>query len=109
SAAGETSHGAAQQFMAEHGAEFKETMQALAQSRYGLTEPQAAVFAESYDTDPAKMSAAVRNLKMDYAEKDASGNPMMDKTGNPILSDHDEQAANMLVDILQNSSDAGDR
>jgi conjugal transfer mating pair stabilization protein TraG len=107
--AAEAGNGAAQQFMDQHGAEFKETMQTLAQSRYGLTEPQAAVYAESYDIDTDRMAQAVNNLKMEYAERDSDGNVMMDKEGNPVLSERNAQVTDKLVDILQNSTDAGDR
>ena len=37
------------------------------QSRYGLTESQAAVYAESFDTNEGRIERAVQNLKMEYA------------------------------------------
>lgn len=106
--ASEAGGGAAQQFMSQYGDEFKETMQSIAQSRYGLTESQAAVYAESFDTNQGRMDQAVQNLKMEYAERNPDGSPMM-QDGQPVLSQQNEEFTDKLVNVLQNSTDAGDR
>ncbi|MEK9497170.1 conjugal transfer protein TraG N-terminal domain-containing protein [Photorhabdus sp. P32] len=100
---------AAQQFMRQYGAEFKETMQNIAQNRYGLTPAQAAVYAESYDTNQTRMNNAVHNLKMEYAEQNPDGSTMTDANGQPVLSQKNAKFTDELVNILQNSTDAGDR
>lgn len=104
----EAGGGAAQQFMNQYGDEFKETMQSIAQSRYGLTPAQAAVYAESYDTNEGRMNQAVQNLKMEYAERNADGTPIM-QGGKPVLSQQNSEFTDKLVNVLQNSTDAGDR
>lgn len=96
-------------FMQEYGTQFKQTLAETAQHRYGLTASQAAVYAESFDTDQDRMTHAVRNLKMEYAEKDANGKVIFDRQGNPLLSKENEQFTNQLVNVLQNSADAGER
>lgn len=96
-------------FMREYGAQFKQTLAETAQHRYGLTASQAAVYAESFDTDQGRMTAAIRNLKMEYAERDANGNIRVDQQGNPLLSKENEQFTSQLVNVLQNSSNAGER
>ncbi|AZU50094.1 hypothetical protein C3B79_pla130 (plasmid) [Aeromonas hydrophila] len=108
SSAAEAGGGAAQQFMNQYGDEFKETMQSIAQSRYGLTESQAAVYAESFDTNEGRMNQAVQNLKMEYAERNPDGSPMM-QGGQPVLSQQNEEFTDKLVNVLQNSTEAGDR
>lgn len=108
SSASEAGGGAAMQFMKEYGSEFKETMQAIAQNRYGLTPGQAAVYAESYDTDDNRMNQAIQSLKMEHAERNSDGSPMMEG-GKPVLSERNEQFTDKLVNVLQNSTDAGDR
>ncbi|EOV3002887.1 conjugal transfer protein TraG N-terminal domain-containing protein [Salmonella enterica subsp. enterica serovar Typhimurium] len=107
SSAAEAGGGAAQQFMNQYGDEFKETMQSIAQSRYGLTESQAAVYAESFDTNEGRMNQAVQNLKMEYAERNPDGSPMM-QGGQPVLSQQNEEFTDKLVNVLQNSTEAGD-
>ncbi|EGJ5555270.1 hypothetical protein IM997_004768 [Salmonella enterica] len=92
----------------QYGDEFKETMQSIAQSRYGLTESQAAVYAESFDTNEGRMNQAVQNLKMEYAERNPDGSPMM-QGGQPVLSQQNEEFTDKLVNVLQNSTEAGDR
>ncbi|EFP0183604.1 conjugal transfer protein TraG [Escherichia coli] len=106
--ASEAGGASAQQFMTQYGAEFKDTMRSIAQDRYGLTPTQAAVYAESYDTDKDRMAQAVQNLKMEYAERNPDGSPMM-QGGRPVLSEHSEEFTDKLVNALQNSTDAGDR
>ncbi|NVK74643.1 MAG: conjugal transfer protein TraG N-terminal domain-containing protein [Oceanospirillaceae bacterium] len=106
--ASDAGSGAAQQFMKQYGDEFKETMQSIAQSRYGLTESQAAVYAESFDTNQGRMDQAVQNLKMEYVERNPDGSPMM-QDGQPVLSQQNEEFTDKLVNVLQNSTDAGDR
>ena len=104
----EAGGGAAQQFMNQYGDEFKETMQSIAQSRYGLTPAQSAVYAESFDTNEGNMNQAVQNLKMEYAERNPDGTPMMQE-GQPVLSQQNEEFTDKLVNVLQNSTGAGDR
>ncbi|MFB2729716.1 conjugal transfer protein TraG N-terminal domain-containing protein [Shewanella mangrovisoli] len=106
--ASEAGSGAAQQFMNQYGDEYKETMQSIAQSRYGLTDSQAAVYAESFDTNEGRMNQAVQNLKMEYAERNPDGSPMM-QGGQPVLSQQNEEFTDKLVNVLQNSTGAGDR
>ncbi|MFT8259125.1 MAG: conjugal transfer protein TraG N-terminal domain-containing protein (plasmid) [Candidatus Symbiodolus clandestinus] len=96
-------------FMQEYGPQFKQTLAETAQHRYGLTTSQAAIYAESFDTDQERMTHAVQNLKMEYAEKDANGQVIFDRQGNPLLSKENEQFTNQLVNVLQNSADAGER
>lgn len=106
--ASEAGGGAAQQFMNQYGDEFKETMRSIAQSRYGLTPAQSAVYAESFDTNEGRMNQAVQNLKMEYAERNPDGTPMM-QDGKPVLSQQNEEFTDKLVNVLQNSTGAGDR
>ena len=94
--------------MNQYGDEFKETMQSIAQNRYGLTQAQAAVYAESFDTNEGRMNQAVQSLKMEYAERSPNGSPMM-QGGQPVLSQQNEEFTDKLVNVLQNSTDAGDR
>ncbi|MGV4181563.1 conjugal transfer protein TraG N-terminal domain-containing protein [Citrobacter braakii] len=108
SSAAEAGGGAAQQFMNQYGDEFKETMQSIAQNRYGLTQGQAAVYAESFDTNEGRMNQAIQNLKMEYAERNPDGSPMT-QGGQPVLSQQNEEFADKLVNVLQNSTGAGDR
>lgn len=106
--ASEAGGGAAQQFMNQYGDEFKETMQSIAQSRYGLTQAQSAVYAESFDTNEGRMNQAVQNLKMEYAERNPDGSPMM-QGAKPVLSQQNEAFTDKLVNVLQNSTGSGDR
>lgn len=98
-----------QKFMDEYGDRFKATMSHYAQERYHLTPAQANVFAESYDTDPQRMSQAVDRLKMDYVQRDEQGQPVLDKQGKPVLSKEDEAWTNDLAHNIQTSTQAGDR
>ncbi|ATW30873.1 hypothetical protein BJP41_10410 (plasmid) [Candidatus Williamhamiltonella defendens] len=106
--ASEAGGGAAQQFMNQYGDEFKETMQSIAQSRYGLTQAQSAVYAESFDTNEGRMKQAVQNLKMEYAERNPDGSTIM-QGAKPVLSQQNEAFTDKLVNVLQNSTGAGDR
>ncbi|NMV21583.1 hypothetical protein HKB23_04115, partial [Vibrio parahaemolyticus] len=73
------------------------------------TNEQAAVYAESFDTNQDRMSQAVNNLKMQYAETDANGSVMMNEDGSPVLSQQNQEFTDQLVNVLQNAGDAGDR
>lgn len=95
-------------FMREYGPQFKQTLAETAQHRYGLTASQAAVYAESFDTDQGRMAHAVRNLEVEYAEKDVNGKVILDNQGNPLLSAENKQFTNQLVNVLQNASTAGE-
>lgn len=97
-----------QQFMQQYGNEYKETMQSIAQSHYGLSQNQAAVFGQSFSTDKGQMDQAVNNLKMEYAERNPDGSPMIEN-GVPVLSQQNEEFTNQMVNVLQNASNAGDR
>jgi conjugal transfer mating pair stabilization protein TraG len=97
-----------QQFMQQYGNEYKETMQSIAQSHYGLSQNQAAVFGQSFSTDKGQMDQAVNNLKMEYAEQNPDGSPMIEN-GVPVLSQQNEEFTNQMVNVLQNASNAGDR
>lgn len=107
--ASEAGSEAAAQFMQQYGDEFKATMRSIAQSRYNLTPAQAAVFAESFDTDKDRMDQAINGLKMEYAERNPDGSVMMDANGRPVLSEANEQFTDRLVNVLQNATKAGDR
>ncbi|MBB1466060.1 conjugal transfer protein TraG N-terminal domain-containing protein [Vibrio sp. SG41-7] len=107
--AAEAGGSAAANFMEQYGDEFKQTMAELGTSRYGLTNEQAAVYAESFDTNQDRMSQAVNNLKMQYAETDANGSVMMNEDGSPVLSQQNQEFTDQLVNVLQNAGDAGDR
>ena len=99
---------ASEKFMKEYGTQFKGTMQSIAQNRYGLTQAQAAIYAESFDTNQETMDQAIQHLKTQYASKNPNGSIMM-KDGHPVLSKDNEVFTNKLVNILQNSTDAADR
>ncbi len=99
----------AQAFMQQYGTQFKETLHAVAKNRYGLTDTQAAVYAESFDTDSGRRTQAVQNLKMEYAERKADGAVQLDARGKPVLSKANEEFTDKLVNVLQNSTRAGDR
>ncbi|EGQ9728113.1 conjugal transfer protein TraG [Vibrio cholerae] len=107
--AAEAGGSAAANFMEQYGDEFKQTMAEIGTSRYGLTNEQAAVYAESFDTNQDRMSQAVNNLKMQYAETDANGSVMMNEDGSPVLSQQNQEFTDQLVNVLQNAGDAGDR
>lgn len=96
-------------FMDEYGSEFKQTLAASAEQRYGVTPAQAAVYAESFDTNQDRMAAAVRNLKMEYAEVGPDGKALFNNQGDPILNSKNEKFTDQLVNVLQNASTAGDR
>ena len=100
---------AASQFMKAHGAEFKAVMKNTAINSYGLDDKQAAIYAESFSTDDDVMNGLVRNLKMDYAERDENGKVKLDDNNQPILSKDNEDFTNKLVETIQASSVAGDR
>lgn len=108
SAATEAGVGTTQQFMKQYGDEYKETMQSIAQSHYGLSQTQAAVFGQSFSTDQVQMDKAVNNLKMEYAERNPDGSPMTEN-GKPVLSPENEKFTDQMVNVLQNASGAGDR
>lgn len=96
-------------FMDEYGSEFKQTLAASAEQRYGLTPAQAAVYAESFDTNQDRMAAAVRNLKMEYAEIGPDGKALFNNQGDPIINSKNEKFTDQLINVLQNASTAGDR
>jgi conjugal transfer mating pair stabilization protein TraG len=54
------------------------------------------------------MDQAVNNLKMEYAERNPDGSPMIEN-GVPVLSQQNEEFTNQMVNVLQNASNAGDR
>ncbi|MBW3762737.1 conjugal transfer protein TraG [Aeromonas veronii] len=108
SAATEAGVGTTQQFMKQYGDEYKETMQSIAQSHYGLNQKQAAVFGQSFSTDKGQMDQAVNNLKMDYAERNPDGSPIIEN-GKPVLSPENEKFTDQMINVLQNASGAGDR
>lgn len=96
-------------FMDEYGSEFKQTLAASAEQRYGLTPAQAAVYAESFDTNQDRMAAAVRNLKMEYTEIGPDGKALFNNQGDPIINSKNEKFTDQLINVLQNASTAGDR
>ncbi|MGU5574116.1 hypothetical protein ACV1EI_23820 [Aeromonas hydrophila] len=108
SAATEAGVETTQQFMKQYGDEYKDTMQSIAQSHYGLNQKQAAVFGQGFSTDEGQMAQAVNNLKMDYAERNPDGSPMTEN-GKPVLSPENEKFTDQMVNVLQNASGAGDR
>ncbi|MFK5893932.1 MAG: conjugal transfer protein TraG N-terminal domain-containing protein [Pseudomonadota bacterium] len=97
-----------QQFMTDHGAQFKSDMQEYGMQAYNLTPEQAAVYAESYDTNPAAMRTAVNNLEKPYAVQDEQGNPQWDDANNRWeLSPEKREFTNAMVNTLTDSGDAG--
>lgn len=99
----------ASEFMSTHGSEFKNTMSEIGQNRYGLTEKQAAIYAESFDTNPTRMSQAVSSLKEDYAERDTEGNIIRNDQGQPVLSDYYEKFTDKMASQIVSATDAGDQ
>lgn len=99
----------ASEFMSTHGSEFKNTMSEIGQNRYGLTEKQAAIYAESFDTNPTRMSQAVSSLKEDYAERDTEGNIIRNDQGQPVLSDYYEKFTDKMASQIVSATDAGNQ
>ena len=99
---------AMQQFMTEHGQQFKADMQEYGMQAYNLTPEQAAVYAESYDTNPAAMRTAVNNLEKPYAVRDEQGHPQWDDSNNRWqLTPEDREFTNAMVNTLTEAGDAG--
>lgn len=99
----------AAEFFEQHGTQFKDTLSSIAQQRYGLTSKQAAIYAESFDTNPQKMSSAINSLKEDYAERDENGEILRNGNGSPVLSDYYEKFTDKMVSDITASTNAGDR
>ncbi len=67
----------ATQFWQQYGQQFKTTQQALAQSQFGLSDTQAALYTESlyaklFDGNQAQVEAAARALRSDYPDRSAA-------------------------------------
>lgn len=97
----------ASEFMNSYGANFKNTMKEMAKKRYKLSDNQAAIYAESFDTDPTKMKQAITSLKEEFAEKDENKNIKRNENGQPILSDYNDKLTDKMVSIISNSTRAG--
>src|SRR5260363_20421 len=83
----------ATQFWQQYGQQFKTTQQALAQSQFGLSDKQAALYTESlysklFDGNPAQVEAAARALHSDYPDRSAA-------------------EVNKMATVLQNAPRAG--
>ena len=99
---------AMQQFMTEHGQQFKSDMQEYGMQAYNLTPEQAAVYAESYDTNPAAMRTAVNNLEKPFAVRDEQGNSQWEDANNRWqLTPEDRKVTNAMVNTLTDAGDAG--
>lgn len=99
---------AMQQFMTEHGQQFKSDMQEYGMRAYNLTPEQAAIYAESYDTSPAAMRTAVNNLEKPFAVRDEQGNAQWDDSNNRWeLTPEDRKFTNAMVNTLTEAGDAG--
>ena len=99
---------AMQQFMTEHGQQFKSDMQEYGMEAYNLTPEQAAVYAESYDTNPAAMRTAVNNLEKPFAVRDEQGNSQWEDANNRWeLTPEDRKVTNAMVNTLTEAGDAG--
>lgn len=100
---------AAVQFMQKYGDDFKSTMEEIGRNKYNLTPQQAAVFAESFDTDSSAMKDKVLSLQSQYAEKDSSGKPIWDTEGNQWLMTPENRALTQaMLDRIDLSTGAGD-
>ncbi|MGL4515134.1 MAG: conjugal transfer protein TraG N-terminal domain-containing protein [Shewanella sp.] len=97
------------EFMQQYGQAYRDTMQQVAVNQYGLTDNQAAVFANSFvSTSPTNRQVAIDNLRMDYAELNQDGTPIM-QGGKPILSDERSQHVDSMISVLEGASSAGER
>jgi len=97
-------------FMEQHGSEFKQSMEESGQHQYGLTQKQAAVFAESYDTNDESMRQKVLNLQEDYAIRDDSGAPIWDTNKSEwAMTEDNKEFTEAMVDKIVSATSAGDR
>ncbi|MFC1337536.1 MAG: conjugal transfer protein TraG [gamma proteobacterium symbiont of Clathrolucina costata] len=112
-AAGEAAHQGGEAFSAfmnQYGAEFKQTMEQVGQHQYGLTPKQAAIFAESYDTNNEAMSQKVQSFKEDYAILDENGKPVWDTTnGEWSMTPENKEFTDAVVNRITAATSAGDR
>lgn len=99
-----------EKFMENHGAEFKSTMEAIGRDKYNLTPQQAAVFAESYDTDSKAMGEKVSALQSQYAIKDNNGNPTWDSNNNEwAMTPENRELAQAILNRIDLATGAGDQ
>ncbi len=96
-------------FMQENGPQIRTHLQTVGQQRYGLSEKQAAVYASTFDMGSSARTHAIRDLKMDYAQRYPDGSAQIDKTGNPILSREDARFTDSLVQAIEESAKAGNQ
>lgn len=97
-------------FWNQYGDEFKSTMQQIGQTQYGLTPKQAAIFAESFDTNDSAMHQKVMDFQKDYAEKDANGTPQWDSWNNQwAMTPENREFSKAVVDRIVAATSAGDR
>ncbi len=85
----------AAQFWQQYGQQFKTTQQALAQSQFGLSDKQAALYTESlyaklFDSNQAQVETAARALCRDYPDRSAA-------------------EVNKMATVLQNAPQAGNQ
>lgn len=96
-------------YMQEYGGEVKASMGQQAQDNHNLTANQAAVFTETYDSNPVSMNAAVQNLKGEYAMRDDDNQPMKNDDGTWKLSEQNEKFTDNMVERLQEAPGLGDQ
>ncbi len=97
-------------FMSTYGDEFKNSMEQIGQEKYGLTQKQAAVFAESYDTNNESMQQKVQNFKEDYAIRDEQGEPVWNSSQNEwAMTSENREFTDAVVDRITAATGAGDR
>lgn len=101
---------AVQAFEQTYGNNFREEFHAEGMSR-GLTNEQAAVYAQSFDMDmigeSPERQQAIQNLATTYAERDEQGNVMRDESGAPVLTEQNQEFVDHMVNTLTESARAG--
>ena len=119
--AGSASQGgeAYQAFIEQHGQDVARVATQLAMDNYNLTPEQAAVYETQFSSnladaagvsfmDIGEEAKAIEALRLSYAERDQDGNVLYDDDGKPLLSEHNEQLTEAIVDQLQHAAYGGD-
>ena len=89
------------QFIDQYGEQFKGAVQQYAVDHYGLTSSQAAVFAESFDTNDQPMQQRIAEMQQDYMTPDGKGGME--------LTDANRQLTEDMADRIVDASGAGER
>ncbi|MBT6553963.1 MAG: hypothetical protein HOM14_21625, partial [Gammaproteobacteria bacterium] len=89
------------QFIDQYGEQFKGAVQQYAVDHYGLTSSQAAVFAESFDTNDQPMQQRIAEMQQDYMTPDGKGGMELTDANRKLTED--------MADRIIDASGSGER